>query len=516
MRFGLQLWSQHTDWPAFRDAARSADDGGWDSVWTWDHLLAIFGPWEQTIFEGWSVLSALGPITSRVRLGLMVGANTMRNPGLTAKLAITLDHVSGGRAVLGIGGAWFEREHDAYGIDFASGVGERLDRLDESVMLIRRLLDGERFSHVGRFYTMQDALCEPRPVQAHLPILVGGSGPKKTLRTVAERADAWNTSGTLDEVRPRLDVLAAHGADVGRDIGDDREDHQLPDHPARRPGRCRGRLRGAARQQRRRGHGARSGAAGPARHRGGRDPAVSRSRLRDGHRPDARAIRPRDHPADARSRGASPLVKVVTLAGGTGGAKLAHGLQVALGPGELTVVVNTADDTERHGLLVMPDHDSIMYMLAGVFDDERGWGLRDETWTTIGMLERYGEDAWFRLGDRDLATHIARTARIRQGRSLTDAVLDLQQALGIPSRILPMADEPVRTQVRTDEGWLEFQEYFVHRHQAPDVLEVRFDGIGAARPTAQVRRGARMPPTSSSSGPRTRSCRSGRSSPSRP
>ncbi len=219
MRFGLQLWSQHTDWPAFRDAARSADDGGWDSVWTWDHLLAIFGPWEQTIFEGWSVLSALGPITSRVRLGLMVGANTMRNPGLTAKLAITLDHVSGGRAVLGIGGAWFEREHDAYGIDFASGVGERLDRLDESVMLIRRLLDGERFSHVGRFYTMQDALCEPRPVQAHLPILVGGSGPKKTLRTVAERADAWNTSGTLDEVRPRLDVLAAHGADVGRDIG---------------------------------------------------------------------------------------------------------------------------------------------------------------------------------------------------------------------------------------------------------------------------------------------------------
>ena len=218
MRFGLQLWSQHTDWPGLRDAARSADDAGWDSIWTWDHLMAIFGPWEQGIFEGWSVLAALGPITTRVRLGLMVGANTMRNPGLTAKLATTLDHVSGGRAILGIGGAWFEREHDAYGIEFGAGFGERLDKLDEAVMLIRRLLDGERFSHEGRFYTFHDALCEPRPIQARLPILVGGSGPKKTLRTVAERADAWNTSGTLDEVQAKLDILAAHCADVGRDI----------------------------------------------------------------------------------------------------------------------------------------------------------------------------------------------------------------------------------------------------------------------------------------------------------
>ena len=147
----------------------------------------------------------------------MVGANTVRNPGLTTKLATTLDHVSDGRAVLGIGGAWFEREHEAYEIDFGSSVGERLDRLDEAVMLMRRLLDGERFSHEGRFYTMRDALCEPRPVQAHLPILVGGSGPKKTLRTVAERADAWNTSGTVEEVRTRLDILDEHCAAVGRD-----------------------------------------------------------------------------------------------------------------------------------------------------------------------------------------------------------------------------------------------------------------------------------------------------------
>jgi F420-dependent oxidoreductase-like protein len=218
MRFGLQLWSQQTSWPAFRDAALAAERAGWDSVWTWDHLMAIFGPWEQPIFEGWSLLAGLGPLTSKLRLGLMVGANTFRNPGHLAKVAITLDHLSGGRAVLGIGGAWFEREHDAFGIHFGTGFGERLDRLDESVMLIRRLLDGERFSHEGRFYTMHDAVANPRPIQAHLPILVGGSGPRKTLRTVARRADAWNTSGTIEEVTAKLDILAEHCADVGRDL----------------------------------------------------------------------------------------------------------------------------------------------------------------------------------------------------------------------------------------------------------------------------------------------------------
>ena len=218
MLFGLQLWSQATTWPAFRDAARLAEAHGWDSIWTWDHLLAIFGPWEQPIFEGWSLMTALGPVTERVRLGLMVGANTFRNPGHTAKLATTLDHVSGGRAVLGIGGAWFEREHDAFGFDFGSSPGERLDRLDEAVVLMRRLLDGERFSHEGPVYTFHDALDMPVPVQAHLPILVGGSGRRKTLRTVAARADAWNTSGELDEVRDAVAALEGHARDVGRDL----------------------------------------------------------------------------------------------------------------------------------------------------------------------------------------------------------------------------------------------------------------------------------------------------------
>jgi F420-dependent oxidoreductase-like protein len=217
MKFGAQLWSQQTDWPGFRDGVLAAEAAGWDSAWTWDHLLAIFGPWEQPILEGWTTMSAVAPLTSRIKLGLLVGANTFRNPGLTAKLATTLDHLSGGRAILGIGGAWFEREHEAFGIDFGSGFGERLDRLDEAVMLIRRLLDGERFSHEGRFYRFADALCEPRPVQQHLPILIGGSGPKKTLRTTALRADAWNTSGFVDEVREKVANLERHCADVGRD-----------------------------------------------------------------------------------------------------------------------------------------------------------------------------------------------------------------------------------------------------------------------------------------------------------
>lgn len=220
VRFGLQLWSQQATWPEFRDSAVAAEAHAWDSIWTWDHLLAIQGPWEQPIHEGWMLLTGAAAVTERVRLGLMVGANTFRNPGLTAKLAITLDHVSNGRAVMGIGGAWFEREHEAFGIDYGASVGERLDRLEEAVPLMRRLFDGERVTHEGRFYHFVDALAEPRPIQAHLPILVGGSGPRKTLRTVARHADGWNTSGTVEEVSGSLETLRGHCVDVGRDLAE--------------------------------------------------------------------------------------------------------------------------------------------------------------------------------------------------------------------------------------------------------------------------------------------------------
>jgi LPPG:FO 2-phospho-L-lactate transferase len=176
----------------------------------------------------------------------------------------------------------------------------------------------------------------------------------------------------------------------------------------------------------------------------------------------------------------------VALAGGVGGAKLAHGLAAVLAPGELTVIVNTADDDEFHGLLVCPDHDTVLYTLAGLADRERGWGLAGETWAAAGMLERLGEPTWFRLGDGDLALHVHRTRRLRAGERLTAINRGIQRALGISAPILPMADEPVRTRVLTRDGWLAFQEYFVRLHQAPDVLEVAFAGIEAARPTPEV------------------------------
>lgn len=176
---------------------------------------------------------------------------------------------------------------------------------------------------------------------------------------------------------------------------------------------------------------------------------------------------------------------VVALAGGVGGAKLAEGLQARLGE-RLAVVVNTADDGRRHGLLVMPDHDTVLYNLAGIEQAAWGWGIEGDTHAVMDQLGAYGEETWFALGDRDLALHIARTARVDAGGRLTEVCLGLQGALGIPARILPMADEPVATRVRTAEGWLEFQEYFVHRRQEPEVLELRFAGLQAARPTPEV------------------------------
>jgi F420-dependent oxidoreductase-like protein len=217
MRFGAAFWIQRTDWPSLRDACLAVERAGWDSLYLDDHLMSDEGDWADPKLEGWATLSAVAALTERVRLGLLVSANTFRNPGLTAKLATTLDHVSGGRAILGLGGGWFEREHDAFGIDFGSGFGERLDRLDEAVMLIRRLLDGETVTHDGRFYRFHDALCQPRPIQPRLPILIGGSGPKKTLRTTAAYADLWNAYGAPEEIAVGDAVLRDHCRDLGRD-----------------------------------------------------------------------------------------------------------------------------------------------------------------------------------------------------------------------------------------------------------------------------------------------------------
>jgi alkanesulfonate monooxygenase SsuD/methylene tetrahydromethanopterin reductase-like flavin-dependent oxidoreductase (luciferase family) len=217
LNLGILLWSQAATWPEMLDAAKRVDKLGYDHLWTWDHLYAIFGDPYQPIFEGWGLLHAWARETERTRLGLLVGANTFRNPGIVAKLAATLDHASDGRAILGIGGAWMEPEHIAHGIDFGSGFGQRLDWMDESVAAMRDLLDGkEATSPAGGHYSFDHLRHQPLPLQKRLPIMIGGSGEKKTLRSVAKYADMWNAMGPVEVMRHKIDVLRQHCADVGR------------------------------------------------------------------------------------------------------------------------------------------------------------------------------------------------------------------------------------------------------------------------------------------------------------
>jgi LPPG:FO 2-phospho-L-lactate transferase len=180
-------------------------------------------------------------------------------------------------------------------------------------------------------------------------------------------------------------------------------------------------------------------------------------------------------------------VNIVALAGGVGGAKLADGLQRVVGE-TLTVIVNTGDDFELHGLQISPDLDTVLYTLAGIANPETGWGLAGDTFNDLEMMSRYGAEAWFKLGDRDLATHILRTRMLKEGRRLSEITRTLSRALGVRASILPMTDEHVATMVNTDEGVLPFQDYFVHRRWQPLVKSVRFTGIEEAYPTAEALR----------------------------
>lgn len=180
-------------------------------------------------------------------------------------------------------------------------------------------------------------------------------------------------------------------------------------------------------------------------------------------------------------------MRVTLLAGGTGGTKLAHGFALLANQEavDLTVIANVGDDTELHGLHVSPDVDALLYTLGGLIDAERGWGVRADTYTAHAMFERYGEPAWFTIGDADLATDVVRTARLREGATLTDATAAMATALGIRARILPASDDPYRTLIETDAGTLAFQDYFVRLRQAPEVRGVSFDNADA-RPTEAV------------------------------
>ncbi len=179
-------------------------------------------------------------------------------------------------------------------------------------------------------------------------------------------------------------------------------------------------------------------------------------------------------------------MKIVVLAGGVGGAKMAQGLQRAVGAGELTVVVNTADDFDLHGLRISPDLDTVLYTLAGIANPATGWGIAGDSLINQQAMTRLGEDAWFTLGDQDLATHLLRTARMAAGATLSQVTADFAHSLGVPSAILPVTDTDIRTFVETPAGTFAFQDYFVRRHQQDDVLSIRVAGIEQAEPTAAV------------------------------
>lgn len=217
MKTGVLAFPQYVDWPSLERIGQRIDELGYDSLWTWDHLYPIQGDWRGPIFEGYMTLAGWAAVTKRVTLGLMVGANTFRNPALVVKTVTALDHMSAGRAILGIGGAWFETEHKAFGLDFGSGFGERLDWLDEAVELMRDMLRKGEATARGSRYDARNVRNDPPPVQERLPILIGGSGERKTLHTVAKYADAWNAGGDIEKVRRKEEVLRRWCSEVGRD-----------------------------------------------------------------------------------------------------------------------------------------------------------------------------------------------------------------------------------------------------------------------------------------------------------
>ena len=217
LRLGALCWNQYTDWPSLLAAGVRAEELGYESLWTWDHLYPIVGSSDGPIHEGWLTLAAWAQATKRIRIGLMVGANTVREPSLTAKMATTLDHISGGRATLGIGGAWFEEEHEAYGIAFGDGFPERLRWLAEALPIMRGMLRNERPTAKGNRYHAKAVRNDPPPIQDRLPLLIGGGGEQVTLKLVAKYGDANNVGGGVEKVRHKEEVLLRHCEAVGRD-----------------------------------------------------------------------------------------------------------------------------------------------------------------------------------------------------------------------------------------------------------------------------------------------------------
>ncbi|MFV2064856.1 MAG: LLM class flavin-dependent oxidoreductase [Chloroflexota bacterium] len=218
IKLGVNLWNQYTSWPAFLDAHLRADDLGYDSLWTWDHVFPIVGSPEGPILEAYTAMAAIAAQTKRATIGHLVGANTFRNPALLAKMVTTIDHISNGRAVLGIGAAWMEPEHTGFGIEFGDRPGTRLRWLKQALPIIRGMLDGtEPSAPEGGRYAAQSVRNLPAPLQRHVPILIGGAGRKVTLRLVAEYADMNNLGNPVDSMADAEAALVGHCDAIGRD-----------------------------------------------------------------------------------------------------------------------------------------------------------------------------------------------------------------------------------------------------------------------------------------------------------
>ncbi len=302
IRLGALCWNQYTDWPSLLEAGVRADRLGYDSLWTWDHLYPIVGSHEGPIFEGWLTLAAWAQATERIRIGLMVGANTFREPALTAKMATTLDHISNGRAILGIGAAWFETEHEAFGFAVRDGFPERLRWLGEALPIMRGMLHGERPTAAGPRYARQGRPQRPAADPGRLPLLIGGGGEQVTLKLVARYGDANNVGGGFENVQRKEAILVQHCETVGRDPAEiERTTGHRPGHHPRLARGGRAGPEGDRRAQRRR-----RAVEGPAgRHARGRRRearAVPRDRLPAPHRRLPVAVR-RGIDDPARDRG---------------------------------------------------------------------------------------------------------------------------------------------------------------------------------------------------------------------
>jgi len=216
LRFGVSLWPQGATWDEIREMSVLVDRLGYDSLWSYDHFMPLHHDPTVPVLDGWTLLSALGALTTRTRIGILVTGVTHRNSAILAKMASTLDHISRGRVILGLGAAWNAQEHWTYGIHFGTD-GERLALLDEACTVIRSLFENDLTTFEGEHCAVRDAALWPKPIQARLPILIGGGGERKTLRIVARHADLWNGFGTPDVLRRKLGILHEHCVAVSRD-----------------------------------------------------------------------------------------------------------------------------------------------------------------------------------------------------------------------------------------------------------------------------------------------------------